>query len=130
MEGSNPFLKRLMKAKTEDVVHSSAYAQAQNREGIGVASTRGFGERMSMESNRTTVKGYRDSEVVNDTFGQAPKAKTYDPKTDMRNMRFRSRDKNSTATKRAMMPSGTSSAAPVAQKSKTPLPWKNPGISR
>lgn len=119
-----------MKAKTEDVVHSSAYAQAQNKEGIGVASTRGFDERMRMEKNRTAVKGYGDSEVVNDSRENAPRAKTYDPKSDVNKYRFKSKDKDSVATRRAMMASGTSSSSPAPQKPKTPLPWKNPGISR
>ena len=125
----NPFLKRLMKAKTEDVVHSSAYAKAQNREGIGVASTQGFERRMAIDKNRTAVKGYRDSEVVNNPLEHVPKAKQYDPVADMKNMRARSRDRNTAATNRAMMASKTGSSTP-AQKPATPLPWKNPGISR
>ncbi|MBR3253306.1 hypothetical protein IKF85_01130 [Candidatus Saccharibacteria bacterium] len=128
MMDSNPFLKRLMKAKTEDVVHSSAYAQAQNREGIGVASTRGFGERMRMEKNRTSVKGYGDSEVVNLSLENAPKAKRYDPSKDMKYRGSRGREER-VATNRAMVASGTSPAA-AAPKPKTPLPWNNPGISR
>ncbi len=118
-----------MKAKTEDVVHSSAYAQAQNREGIGVASTRGFGERMKMEKNRTSVKGYGDSEIVNDSFEYAPKAKKYDPATDMRTKRFGMREENKAATGRAMMASKINPAS-APKKPATPPPWRNPGISR
>ncbi len=97
----NPFLKRLMKAQTEDVVHSSAYAQAQNQKRIGVASMRGFEERMRMENNRTTIKGYKDSEVVNKSFVSARAGKV-----------------------------ALSAQEPTAQKPVTPPARKNPGISR
>lgn len=74
----NPFLKRLIKEKTEDVVHSSAYAQAQNAKGIGSASTESFSQRFRLEKNRSMVRGYSDSKIVNEAKGNAPKAKKYE----------------------------------------------------
>lgn len=76
---TNPFLKRLIKEKNEDVIHSSAYAKVQNDGNMGVASTRSFAERQAIGENRTMVKGYRDSKVVNDAFSNAgSKSQRYD----------------------------------------------------
>ena len=66
-EGS--ILRRLIKEKSKDVMHSSAYGEAQNAGNMGVASTQGFEERQEIEANRTVVEGYKDSRVVNDAFG-------------------------------------------------------------
>lgn len=74
----NPFLKRLMKAKKEDVIHSSAYASAQNQCGMGAASTISFEERMKIEQNRQKIKGYGTSSVVGKAMGGGPRPKTYD----------------------------------------------------
>ena len=76
---NNPFLKRLMKDKKEDVVHSSAYAKVQNSNGIGVASVETFSGRLAIEQNRQVVRGYGDSKIVNEARGNAPRAKKYEP---------------------------------------------------
>ncbi len=61
---SNPLLKRLMKESKDDVVHSSAYAKAQNAGGIGAASVESFAARQAMEAKRAMVGRYKDSNVV------------------------------------------------------------------
>ncbi|MBP5648294.1 hypothetical protein J6X04_03365 [Candidatus Saccharibacteria bacterium] len=71
----NPFLKRLMKETKNDVVHTSAYADAQNAGKIGVASTQGFRERRRIDQNRKIVKKYRHSGVVAETRRNAWKAR-------------------------------------------------------
>ena len=71
-----------MKANKEDVVHSSAYAKAQNERGIGTASTETFSARIRINQNRTNVKAYGDSRVVNDSLTGIPKAKTYEKSQD------------------------------------------------
>lgn len=107
----NPFLKRLMKAKKEDVIHSSAYGSAQNQGGIGAASSESFQDRMKREKNRTIVRGYGDSQVATSAMGNAPRPKTYTPPAK-----------------------GISSNSKVAQLGpkplSTPMPPRNPGISR
>ncbi len=75
----NPFLKRIMNTKTEDVVHSSAYAQAQNQSGFGAASSESFEQRMKREKNRQLIKGYGESSVVGKTFNSGPRPKTFTP---------------------------------------------------
>ena len=71
--------KFIMKKKTEDVVHSSAYAEAQNRGGIGAASTQSFNDRMRIENNRDRIRGYNDSRVVSQARASSGiKAKTYE----------------------------------------------------
>ena len=72
----NPFLKRLMKDKKEDVVHSYTYASAQNK-GIGSASTITFSERQKINQNRSVIQGYSDAKLVRDSLSNGPKAKTY-----------------------------------------------------
>ena len=74
----NPLLKYMMKAKKEDVIHSSGYAMVQNQ-GIGAASTSSFEQRQKMEGNRTRVKGYRDSAIASGAVNMRPKAATYKP---------------------------------------------------
>lgn len=59
----------MMKDKKEDVVHSSGYAEAQNRGNIGAASAESFAKRRAMEANRTVVRGYGDSKVVHESYG-------------------------------------------------------------
>ena len=78
----NPFLKRLMKDTKETVVHSSAYAKAQNDGGIGVTSTESFSERMKIDRNRTVVRRYGESRIVNDVSGAISEVKTYDRAND------------------------------------------------
>ena len=74
----NPFLKRLIKEKTEDVVHSSAYAKAQNPGGMGASSAESFAARMRLEQNRQKIRGYGDSRIANAAIGQAPRAKAFE----------------------------------------------------
>ena len=62
---SNPLLHRLIKEKKEDVVHTSAYAQAQNAGGMGAAATVSFEKRMEIEKQRKLVRKYGDSRVAN-----------------------------------------------------------------
>ena len=57
-------LKRLMKEKKEDVVHSSAYAEAQNQGGIGAVSAQSFNQRRNIDQNRSVIRKYGDSKVV------------------------------------------------------------------
>ena len=127
-----------MKDTKGDVVHSSAYAEAQNAEGIGVASTQSFAARREIDSKRTVVKGYRDSRVVNDALDNVGnKLREYDAEHDA-NQRAAIRERfggerengfsnnenineqkdNSSGKK---MPSGQTT---------TPPAWRNPGISR
>ena len=76
---NNPFLKRLIKEKKEDVVHSSAYAQVQNEGKIGSASVESFTKRLSIDKNRQVVRRYGDSQIVNEAWGNAGmRAKKYE----------------------------------------------------
>lgn len=65
-----------MKAKKEDVIHTSAYAEAQNQ-GIGAASSSTFAERQKIEQNRSVIQRYSDAQLVRESRGNAPKAKKY-----------------------------------------------------
>ena len=103
----NPFLKRLMKAKKEDVIHSSAYGAVQNQGGIGSASTESFRDRMKMEKNRTMVRGYGDSSVATSAMGNAPRPKTYTPPAK-----------------------GIANNSKAASLGPKPTPPRNPGIPR
>ena len=69
MMEKNPLLNRLMNEETADVVHSSAYAEAQNAEKMGVASMVDFAKRQAIEENRKMVGGYRDSRIVCEARG-------------------------------------------------------------
>lgn len=62
MDGA--LLKRLMKEKKEDVVHSSAYAEAQNQGGIGSVSTQTFNQRREIDQRRSVIRKYSDSKVA------------------------------------------------------------------
>ena len=62
MDGA--LLKRIMKEKKEDVVHSSAYAEAQNQGGIGSVSTQTFNQRREIDRNRSVIRKYSDSKVA------------------------------------------------------------------
>ena len=97
---NNPFLKRLMKDKSEDILHSSPYARAQSGSAFGATSTQSFNARMAIERNRSNVRSYGDSRIVGEARSGAPRAKTFD--------------------------AGTSNSKPAA----VPPIRKNPGISR
>lgn len=72
--------KFIVKNKKEDVIHSSAFAKVQNSEGIGVASSQSFSDRMKIEQNRNRIRGYGDSQVVVQSRASSGiKAKTYTP---------------------------------------------------
>lgn len=75
---NNPFLKRLMKDKTEDVLHTSAYGEAQNSGKMGVTSSESFSTRLTIDKNRSRIKAYNDSRIVNDARGNMPRPKTYE----------------------------------------------------
>lgn len=72
----NPFLKRLMKDRKEDIIHTSTYAEAQNQ-GIGSTSSSTFTERQRVEQNRTVVQSYRDAQLVRESLNSGLKAKKY-----------------------------------------------------
>lgn len=55
----NPFLKYVMKDKTKNVIHSSAYANAQNADRMGTTDSMSFSRRMAIEGNRKIVRSYR-----------------------------------------------------------------------
>lgn len=76
---NNPFLKRIMKTNSEEILHSSVYAKAQNPDTMGATSTESFAARMKMENHRQNIRGYKDSRVVNDAKAGLPRAKTYTP---------------------------------------------------
>lgn len=75
----NPFLKYLIKESKEDIVHSSAYAQAQNEGSFGSTSTQSFDERRKIDANRKIVRKYNDSRLMQGTSSNAPRAKVYTP---------------------------------------------------
>ena len=78
----NPFLKRLMKDETKDVIHTSAYGEAQNSGKMGTASTASFLDRLKIDRNRTRVRGYDESKIVNETRENGPEARKYDVSQD------------------------------------------------
>ena len=136
----NPFLKRLMKETKGDVVHSSAYAEAQNAGGIGTTSTESFAARREIDSNRTVVKGYRDSRVVNDAFDNVGnKSQKYDAEHDASQRaaikeRF-GREQNGGASSGKggigeQKNNSGNKTIPSGQKTTPPPMWRNPGISR
>ncbi len=77
MDKNAQILKRIMKTKTEDVLHTSAYAKSQNAQGFGAASNVSFGERKAIEDRRKFVQGYRNSRIMAGTGYTTPRARTY-----------------------------------------------------
>lgn len=73
----NPLLKYMMKDKKEDVVHSSAYANAQNGGAFGSSSSQSFEKRMEIDKNRKIVRGYQDSKIAASTRVDRTEAKKY-----------------------------------------------------
>jgi hypothetical protein len=67
-----------MREKSEDILHSSAYAKAQNSGNMGATSVESFKARMMMEQNRKNIRGYGNSRIANSAIGNAPRAKTFD----------------------------------------------------
>jgi len=78
MPDKTALLKRMMRTQTTDVMHTSAYAGAQNGGNFGAASTESFAARQSVEERRKFVRGYRNSRIIGGCNG-APRAKTYTP---------------------------------------------------
>ena len=114
----NPLLKYMMKDKKEDVIHSSAYASAQNK-GIGTSSIESFTKRRAIDQNRTVVKRYNDSQVVNEARTNAPRPKTYEFEKDATISRFKPAESNRSSTQ----PVASPKLGP-----QTPPPRRNPGI--
>ena len=79
---NNPFLKRLMKDETKDVIHTSTYGEAQNSGKMGTASSTSFLDRLKIDRNRSKVRGYNESKVVTETWENNPKAKKYEVAED------------------------------------------------
>ena len=63
----NPFLRRLIKEDKKDILHSSTYAKAQNKDGIGVDSVESFTKRREIDRNRTIIRGYDDSKIESES---------------------------------------------------------------
>lgn len=77
MANKNPLLKYMMKTQTPEVLHSSGYAKAQNKDSFGAASTETFTERQRIEEQRKFVRGYRNSRLATSaTSGYRAKAYT------------------------------------------------------
>jgi hypothetical protein len=72
-------LERVMKTQKDDVLHTSAHAQAQNAGNFGAASTETFGQRRSIDEQRKFVRGYYNSRIMNGHAGNAPRAKVFTP---------------------------------------------------
>lgn len=61
----NPLLKFMSKVKSEDVLHSSGYARAQNEGSFGASGGVSFEKRQEIEQNRKMVSGYDRSMLFN-----------------------------------------------------------------
>ena len=96
----NPFLKYVMKDKTENVIHSSAYANAQNAGRMGTTDPMSFSQRMAIEGNRKIVRSYRDSKIVNETSTGKSKAAQYSASED----KFLNKSNDSANAQRATRP--------------------------
>ncbi len=81
----NPLLKYMMKEKTEDVLHTSAYARAQNAGSMGASSTQSFEERQRIEANRQIVRRYGDSNLMQRARISSPRASAYVKPTETQN---------------------------------------------
>ena len=121
----NPLLHRLIKEKKEDVVHTSAYAEAQNKSGIGSASVQSFTERRRIDLNRSSVGRYKDSEIVKDTSKKLLNTcGAYDANRDALGMAERRKAYAEKLSK--MRPGGSDGAS----KGKGPEVRKKPGFYR
>lgn len=98
----NPFLKYVMKDKTKNVIHSSAYANAQNADRMGTTDSMSFSRRMAIEGNRKIVRSYRDSKIVNETSTGKSKAVQYSASED----KFLNKPNDSASMQRATRPTG------------------------
>lgn len=125
-------LKRFVfKDKKEDILHSSGYAKAQNRVGMGASSTESFEERRKIDLNRKIVKGYNDSKMINDMGRQTARLRMGIKKDlEKREKRFGAKEESKrfgvgSRTSAGEVGSGSSSAVKRAT-----MPRKNPGIFR
>ena len=76
----NPILKYVAKDdKKSDFFHTSSFGKAQSGSGIGTASSQSFNTRMTINQNRSMVRGYNDSRLVTGTRNPNMRAKTYTP---------------------------------------------------
>lgn len=75
-------LKYGMRGKKEDIFHSSTFGKAQNANGMGTASSMSFSQRMKINSNRSMVRGYGDSKIINESRERGPKAGQYSASQD------------------------------------------------
>ncbi len=136
---SNPFLKRLIKEETKDVIHTSAYGEAQNSGKMGTASTSSFLDRLRIDRNRSRVRGYDESKIVNETRENGPEAKKYDASKD----KILNRESEPQIGQRSVGASGlnrggfsgrgaggAASTANTTSKPVQPPARKNPGIFR
>ena len=61
---SSGMIKRLTNVNVANATHSSGFAQVQNGNSMGVASTQSFSERKEIDANRTLVQKYKQSQVA------------------------------------------------------------------
>ncbi|MBR3138706.1 hypothetical protein IKG38_01695 [Candidatus Saccharibacteria bacterium] len=59
-------LNRLDKKDKDEILHSSLYGRAQNKDGFGTTSYSAFKDRLEVDRNRKTIRGYRDAQIVNE----------------------------------------------------------------
>ena len=64
---SSKIIKRVMRANTSDVIHSSGYARAQSGAAFGATSAESFKKLQKIERNRKHVQGYGQSRVAQHT---------------------------------------------------------------
>ncbi len=57
-------IQRIHKTQASDIVHSSGYAKVQHNQGGGPHSGMSFSARMKVDQNRTVVKGYGSSMIM------------------------------------------------------------------
>ena len=130
---NNPFLKRLMKDKKEDIMHSSVYAKAQSAGVMGATSTTGFTERLGIDNNRQMVSKYHDSGVVSRVYRKTPGESVVEKRgtmisVDGSNSRMAA---SRVAEERPSTGGGVRrSSFEAARRPGMPPTRKNPGISR
>lgn len=76
MTAKSDLLKRLMRLKTSEAIHSSGYAIVQNGGKFGSTSSFSYAERQRMEEKRRFVQAYRNSRIANGINGM-PRAKSF-----------------------------------------------------
>ena len=132
-------LKRITKKQASDVVHSSGYAKVNGSQ-FGAASTESFAARRAIDTNRTVIKSYADSEIARGAHNADLKAKQYTPESktdtvsgsrfDRDSNRKQGSNNNSQIEQRRFGLSNTSVASQSVRSSRPPIPRRNPGISR